>query len=119
MAKIVTDADLDKAATMGGIRLDNEHQTDAPVFVPPAAQWTKDRRAFFTQQRKVMSSEVLMNHYMELLVRTSTLLDFMRHNVGEGDEWPLTVLGDSEEVEAHFSDLIRRLESSVGCLTEV
>lgn len=119
MAKTMTDADLDRVAAMGGIRLDNEHQTDAPVFIPPAARWTKDRRAFFTQQKKVMRSEVLMNHYVELLVRTSSLLDFMRHNVGEGDEWPLTVLGDSEEVEVHFSDLIGQLESVVGCLTEV
>ena len=115
----LTDDDLDRVVTMGGIRLDNEHQTDAPVFIPPAAPWAADRRAFFTQQKKVMSSEVLMNHYMELLVRTSALLEFMHHNVGVDDEWPLTIMGDSEEVETHFGELIGRLESAVGCLTEV
>jgi hypothetical protein len=119
MARTMTDADLDRAATVGSIRLDNEHQTDSPMFIPPAAPWTKDRRAFFTHQKKVMSAEVLMNHYLELLVRTSALLEFMHHNVGVDDEWPLTILGDSEEVETHFGDLIGQLESSVGCLTEV
>lgn len=119
MAKTMSDTDLDRLATMGGLRLDNESMIDAPVFMPPEPPWAKDRRAFFTQQRKVMNSEALMNHYMELLVRASALLEFMHHNVGMDYEWPLTIVGDSEEVEECFGDMLGRLESAVGCLTEV
>ncbi len=119
MAKTVTDADLDRAVTMGGIRLNNESMIDSPVFMPPEPQWSVDRRAFFNQQRKAMGSEVLLNHYMELLARAAALLEFMHHNVGMDYEWPLTIMGDSDEVEACFGDLIGRMECAVGCLTEV
>jgi hypothetical protein len=119
MAKTVTDADLDRAAAMGGVRLDNEGMIDAPVFMPPEPPWAINRRAFFTKQREAMSTEVLMNHYVELLVRASALLEFMHHNVGMDYEWPLTIMGDSDEVESCFGDLVGRMEAAVGCLTEV
>jgi hypothetical protein len=35
------------------------------------------------------------------------------------DEWPLAILGDSDEVEDCFEDLVGRMQSAVGCLTEV
>ena len=66
-----------------------------------------------------MSNEALMNHYMELLVRASALLEFMKHNVGMDAEWPLTIMGDSEEAEDCLNELVDRLDSAVGCLTEV
>jgi hypothetical protein len=119
MARTLTNDELDLAANMGNLRLDNESMIDAPVFMPPEPAWAKDRRSFFTQQVKAMGREVLMNHYVELLVRSSALLEFMRHNVGMDDEWPLALLGDSTEVEDCFEDLVGRMQSAVGCLTEV
>ena len=104
---------------MGGLRLDNEGMVDAPVFIPPTPDWAINRRAFFLRQREAMSNEVLMNHYMELLVRSSALLEFVKHNVGSDYEWPLTIMGDSEEVEDCLGELVDRLGSAVGCLTEV
>lgn len=119
MAKTMCDADIDRLVAMGDIRSDNENAVDAPVFIPPPPAWAKDRAQFCIAQRKVLGPQALTNHYMELLVRATALLEFMHHNVGISDEWPLTIMGDSEEVEECFGELIGRLESAVGCLTEV
>jgi hypothetical protein len=106
-------------AKMGSQRLDNESMIDAPVLIPKPPDWTTNRRRFYVKQCESMGHEVLTNHYVELLVRASALLDFMRHNVGEDDEWPLTIVGDSQEAEDCLAELIGRMESAVGCLTEV
>lgn len=118
MTKTFSDAELNAAAAIGELRLSNEDTIDAPMFAPPPPAWVDSRHGFLAQQRQTIGDRALMNHYVELLARTTALMDFMQHNVGFGDEWPLAIMGDSEEVELYFEQLVSRVQSSVGCLTE-
>jgi hypothetical protein len=113
-------SDLENASELGILRLENASMIDAAVMIPKPPAWTNRRKAMIRKQRKAHGNDdKLLDNYMELLVRSVALTDFIRHNVGQTDDWPICVFGDSAQAEDYLSNLVNRLQSVVGCLVEV
>ncbi len=120
MQKHSDDDDIDMMAMLGAIRCANDDSMDAAVLIPTPPYWTKNRKQLLAQQCKAMGGqEALLNQYVELLVRCQAMIDFIQENVGPDDDWPLAVLGESEEAEDCFTEIMEKVASSVGCLTEI
>lgn len=106
--------DFQQACDMGQRRFTSLPRYDSPVLIPTVPHWAGDRREFVKRQLKgVRDVEDLLVHYSELLIRAKSLADFCQNNIGADEEWPITLYGDSEEVEACF---YRRVNSlAVAC----
>jgi hypothetical protein len=113
------DSDYDRDVEIGNDRLRNEETLCASLYIPAPPAWSDDRIEFVKQQVSCLGgTEKTLMHYSELLVRSQALVDFFTHNVGETEEWPLSICGESPDAERHLGRLVDKLRVLVGLLTE-
>lgn len=120
MSHHMTDAMLDELVSLGSARCHSEVSWDAPIMPPKPPDWAKNRHLMLRRQLVAFGgAENLLEHYAELLVRCQQLVDFFNSNVGIDDEWPLMLMGESEEVEMLLGKLVAKADHAVGTLTEI
>ena len=105
---------VDEAQDMGAQRFASMSLFDAPIFLRPDPLWAADIKHTAQQQLQAVNVEALLCAYIELLHKTKALVDFWDTNVGPTVEWPLSVMGDSEEAEAHLHRRIDKLRVAVA-----
>jgi hypothetical protein len=111
---------LAAALLIGAKRASNESALDAPIYIPEDPDWYADRTALVTKQLAAMVDvNTLSVNYLELLVRTHKLIEFMTHNFGNSADWPMEIYAESDEAYGIFENLFDRVKMSVGSLVEV
>lgn len=111
---------LERALEMGVTRSKNEQHLQSPLYIPQDPEWYADPEKLVNRQLAVMKDpEALSRSYLELLSRTHKFVEFLNHNMGNSDDWPMQLLAESEEAYNLFESLFSRIEVSVGMLTEV
>lgn len=120
MSNPITDELLHELVALGRKRCASESSWDAPIVPPDPPDWDSDRRKMLAKQIHAFGgADNLLNHYVELLARCQQLVDFFTSNVGYDDEWPITILGESEEAEILVQRVVHRLACATGSLCEV
>lgn len=113
------DMNADEATAMGGKRFASMSLFDAPVFIPPDPGWASVTRDLARKQLSDGAGiEDLMCAYVELLTRAKALVDFWDNNVGPTADWPVSVVGESDEVEACLLRRVDKLRSVVSFVEE-
>ncbi len=113
------DLNPDEATDMGGQRFASMSMFDAPVFLPPDPMWLASVRDTARKQlASCQNVEDLLCGYIELLGRAKALVDFWENNVGPTIDWPLSVTGESEEVEECLQRRVHKLQVVVGFMEE-
>lgn len=111
---------LAAALLIGAKRSSNECALDSPIYIPEDPDWYANRTALVTRQLAAMvDADTLSVNYLELLVRTHKLLEFMAHNIGNSADWPMEIYAESDEAYGIFENLFDRVKMSVGSLVEV
>lgn len=92
---------------------------DAPIFLPPDPVWATAARDLAKKQiAESKDIELLLCGYIELLARAKCFVDFWNHNVGPTEDWPISVMGESDEVDACLTRRVSKLSSAVAFLEE-
>lgn len=111
---------LERALEMGVTRSKNEQQLFSPLYIPQDPEWYADPEQLVNKQLAAMKDpEALSRSYLELLARTHKFVEFVNHNMGDSDDWPMQLLAESYEAYDLFDKLFSRIETSVGSLTEM
>jgi hypothetical protein len=111
---------LESAESMGTRRLHAENQLFSALYLPDAPTWYNNRSELAAAQQSAMKTpDKLATQYLELLVRSHKLVEFIEHNFGNTDDWPMQVYAESDEAGDIFDKLVKSLRTSVGVLTEV
>lgn len=109
----------DEARDIGSKRFASMSIFDAPVFVPPDPLWAA---SIIDEVRRQVASckdvEILLSSYIELLKQSKALVDFWQNNVGPTEDWPISVIGESEEVEACLTRRFEKLKLAVNFIEE-
>ena len=112
--------ELREASAMGDLRCENESSMDAPILMPEMPEWAHNRRQLLRDQMRTLGgSDAVIGYYVELLVRAKALMDFIQDNVGPSEDWPISMMGESEGAEDCMTEALDRLAAAVGCLTEL
>ena len=109
----------DEARDMGTKRFDSMPLFDSPVYIHPTSTWTTDVRQMARHQMgDSINLENLLCAYIELLSRAKAVAEFWEYNVGPTVDWPVSVVGDSPEVEACLLRRMEKLRSVVSFVEE-
>ena len=99
--EIFDNTNPDEARDIGSKRFASMSLFDAPVFLPPDPTWSASIVDEVKRQLATCGDvERLVFSYVELLKQATVFVDFWENNVGPTEDWPISVLGESEEVEA-------------------
>lgn len=108
-----------EALEMGTKRMESMSVFDSPVYLPPDPPWTLSVRDLAKDQiTKSKNIESLVCSYIELLARAKALTDFWTANVGRTEDWPVMVMGESDEVDACLDRRVKKLQMMVALLDE-
>lgn len=117
--EVFGDTNPDEAKDIGSKRFANMSFFDAPVFLPPDPLWATSVLDEVKHQLATCGNvERLMSSYVELLKQAKILVDFWENNVGPTEDWPISVLGESEEVEACLTRRLEKLKLAVNFIEE-
>lgn len=104
----------------GQVRCSNQDLSDAAWLNPQPPAWDLNRQELLqTQIRRYGSIEALLANYVELLFRAQMFTDFVRANVGETEEWPVIVYGESDTVMKWVQTHYNRLAAITEVMSEV
>jgi len=104
----------------GQARCNNQELSDAAWLSPPPPAWDLARQELLqVQLQRYGSIEALLTNYVELLFRARMFTDFVRSNVGETEEWPVIVYGESDTVMKWVHTHYKRLADITEVMTEV
>lgn len=112
------DMNTDEAELMGGKRCASMSLFDSPLLIPPAPAWSDSVRELAQAQLRTHDPETLVCIYIELLKRAKSFMDFWVNNVGPTEDWPISVMGDTEEVEACLQRRVSQLGAAVDFVEE-
>jgi len=112
-------AGVTAARDIGSKRFMSMSLFDAPIFLPPDPAWATAVRDLAKKQiAESKDVEILLCGYIELLAKAKAFVDFWNHNVGPTDDWPISVLGETDEVEACLVRRVQKLSSAVAFVEE-
>lgn len=113
------DTDHDEISAMGEQRFASMSLFDSPVYLHPDPAWAINIRELAQRQLSdSLNLEELLCVYIELLHRAKSFVEFWNDNVGATEDWPISVLGDSAEVEACLMRRVDKLSSVVSFVEE-
>jgi len=104
----------------GQVRCNNQDLSDAAWLNPTPPAWDLTRQELLRiQLQRYGSVEALLTNYIELLFRAKMFTEFVRANVGETEEWPVIVYGESDTVMKWMQTHYRRLADITEVMAEV
>jgi hypothetical protein len=104
----------------GQVRCSNQDLSDAAWLNPEPPAWDLTRHELLqTQIKRYGSVDALLTNYVELLFRAQMFTDFVRANVGETEEWPVIVYGESDTVMKWVHTHYKRLADITEVMSEV
>ena len=112
------DAVLQLLTCQGANRCLNLRKTGTSVVWPqdPPAGWKQTLRE---EQLRVFGHAERENLMMEMLCRSQAMVEFWDANVGGTSEYPLALQGESAAALDALDDILNRVRSLVGLLTEL
>ena len=113
----IPDELLDDAVTAGYIRCVNANYEGMAVLRPTLPSEAESLR-MHEELRKAFGEASLSRYYLELLLRADAFLTFFQGNVGESEEYPLQIVGESSEAVDEFYSQMEYFSASVGVLME-
>lgn len=115
--EIVSDDDIREAAYAGMIRCLNSRRAGTSLLRP-----TADPDAFGRARHDYLVDRVgidaLLTYYQELHRRSDAFLSFFHGNVGESEDFPLVIDGESVETVEEFYNQLDHFGAIVGLLNE-
>jgi hypothetical protein len=117
--EVFDDTNPDEARDIGSKRFASMSLFDAPLFVPPDPLWAASIRDEVKRQLATCGDvEILVFSYVELLKQAKAFVDFWENNVGPTEDWPISVLGESDEVEACLARRLEKLKIAVNFIED-
>ena len=108
-----------EAFDIGRKRFANMSLFDSPVYLPPDPAWAIAVKDFAHKQVvDAKDIETMLCGYIELLGRAKAFVDFWESNVGPTEDWPMSVVGESDEVEACLAQRMAKLKLAVSFIEE-
>ena len=117
-ADSISEENLKDAVAAGTIRCLNARREGMSVL-RPHSKADEFGVSHHLALAELLGAKELISYYMELLLRADAFLEFFQGNVGESAEYPLQVVGESDEAVDEFYNQLGRLEAVVGVLTEI